>query len=101
MVDTIDLEDVLVLYYDCGNKDLQNMISFIKENGVGIYSIDHDRGIFSICKESFATLEDLRADVEEDDEDYFKEFNDEDPEEGYLYGETFFSVHITEINEGD
>lgn len=99
-----DLYDVFVVGFENEELDFQPLKDYITQNGPGIYSISTEYGENSIFKESFATLEEFREDFAEGfDEDftveeYLEDFNEpSDIERGFIFGETFFTVLITEI----
>jgi cell fate (sporulation/competence/biofilm development) regulator YlbF (YheA/YmcA/DUF963 family) len=96
----------MLLDYDCDTSDINKIVSFIKNKGVGIYSIAHEYNEYDVMKEEFSSLQELRDELnaqensgwdEDEHVDIFEDFNDK-PVNDYLFAETFFSVNITEIN---
>lgn len=85
---------------------LEEVKSVVAEYGKGLYTINTEYGNFQIHKDSNLTVEEVRAevqanldaDVDEDERwDYFEDFNDEDTPKGFLFGEGWFCVDITEV----
>jgi hypothetical protein len=109
MTTLANLNNMLVNEYECPESDLNKILSYISENGTGIYSISHEYNIYGIMQENFKSLSEMRDTLnaeenegwdEEDQYDIFEDFNDGDPDmTGFLFGETFFSVNITELSE--
>lgn len=106
MTTLANLEKML-LDYDCDTADINKITSFIKDKGVGIFSIAHEYNEYDIMKEPVSSLEMLRDELnaqenegweEEEYIDIFNDFNDP-PVKDYLFAETFFSVNITELNK--
>lgn len=101
-----DLAEVLTV--DCGfeDADVAEVISMIRAEGIGIYSIDHDRGeldfskvddVSSLDEIRIATQKEVDEECGEDTYNYFEDFEPEIPNKDFLYGETFFFINITEI----
>lgn len=101
-----DLLNELVTIQEAPEEFLEKVKATVAAGGNGIYSISTEYGDFCIGKESAASLDEVRkqvqdeidADADEDDEswDYFADFMDETVPEGFLYGEGWYSVEITQ-----
>ena len=99
-----DLYNIFVIEFENDEAEFLPLKEYILQNGPGVYSISTEYGENSIFKESFATLEEFREDFAEGfDEDftleeYLEDFNEPgDLERGFIFGETFFTILITEI----
>lgn len=86
---------------------LAKVKAFIELNGKGVYTISTEYGDYCISKDPAASLDEVRnqvqgdidADADEDDPewDYFADFNDDETPAGFLFGEGWYCVDITEI----
>ena len=103
MASITKLVEVLSSEYEVDSNEIASMVNYIRENGVGIYSIEHEYNVYKVSKENVTSLEEIRYEIneshndgedEENWEDYFEPFA-EPAIEGFLFGETFFSVNIT------
>jgi len=103
MASITKLVEVLSSEYEVDSNEIASIVNYIRENGVGIYSIEHEYNEYNVSKEKVTSLQEIRDEIneshndgeaEENWEDYFEPFA-EPAIEGFLFGETFFSVNIT------
>ena len=91
--------------YEMKLSDIDNIVSYIRANGSGIYSIAHEYNMVEVSRATdIKSLEDERENArsgemfEYHEYDIYEEFNSEkDLRDGFLFGETYFLVNVTEI----
>jgi hypothetical protein len=99
------LTEVLEVAYDMDPKDIDNIANFIRAKGNSIYAIDHEYNNVEIALASdISSLEEEREYARSGEKfdyyeyDIYEEFNSpKDLRDGFLFGETYFFVDITEI----
>lgn len=99
------LVDMLNKAYEMEQNDIDNIVNYIRAKGNGIYSIAHEYNDIEISRANdIASLEAEREDARSEESmqyygyDIYEEFNsDKDLRDGFLFGETYFFVDITEI----
>ena len=92
----------LLKEWDAGQDVIDDMVSFINDNGPNVYAISTEYNLYEIDIALEESLEAIRADAlsEENMEyyeyDIFEDFenSEEEMKRGFLYGEGYFFVRI-------